>query len=89
MEKKSVRTFVFVYLALMVLLALTVGSSFLHLGNFNVFVNLAIAAIKAGLVAAFFMELRTAPAVVRLAALTGLFWLALLLGLSLNDFLTR
>ncbi|HET6628155.1 MAG TPA: cytochrome C oxidase subunit IV family protein [Woeseiaceae bacterium] len=89
MEKQTVRSFVFVYLALIGLLALTVGSSFLELGRLNVFVNLAIAAIKAGLVAAFFMELRAAQAVVRLAALAGLFWLALLLGLSLADFLTR
>ncbi|CAN5255984.1 hypothetical protein BH24PSE2_BH24PSE2_08050 [soil metagenome] len=46
-------------------------------------------AAEAGLIAVFFMELRGASALVRLAALAGLFWLMLLVGLTLNDFLTR
>ena len=87
MEKA--RTYLLIGAALWGLLALTVLAHFSHLGPFSLVVSLAIAIAKAGLVAAVFMHLRRGDAIARLFAATGLFWLVLLMGLTLSDFLTR
>jgi cytochrome c oxidase subunit 4 len=55
----SVRGYVFVYFALVAGTILTVWASFIHFGSpeINIAVALVIAAVKAGLVAAYFMHL--------------------------------
>ena len=78
-----------VFLGLMALLALTVVGHELPLGGIKPAVGLGIAAVKAMLVAWFFMELRAQPPMVRLFAGAGLLWLAILIALTLNDYLTR
>ncbi len=78
-----------VWLALLALLAATAASSFVPLGGWNSALNLAIAAVKALLVALFFMHLSSAGALLRLAAVAALLWLALLFGLSWTDYGTR
>lgn len=50
---------------------------------------LAIAAVKVLLVALFFMHLTTSSAVIRVYAVTALFALGLLFGLTLTDYRTR
>jgi cytochrome c oxidase subunit 4 len=83
-------TFLFVYLALLCLLALTIGSAqLLQLGAVKPFVNLGIAAIKAALIAWFFMHVREGSGLVRLFSVAALFWLMILFGLGLSDWLTR
>lgn len=74
---------------LMLLLALTVGLSFLDLGRFGFVAALAVAAAKALLVAYVFMELGRGVDAVRLAASAGLVWFALLLAGALADLATR
>ncbi|HEX5507667.1 MAG TPA: cytochrome C oxidase subunit IV family protein [Pseudolabrys sp.] len=78
-----------IWAALMVLLALTVGSAFVPLGTFNIAINLAIACIKATLVALFFMKLNRSSSLLRLAAVAGLFWFILMFLLTGGDYLTR
>jgi cytochrome c oxidase subunit IV len=85
----AARTYVLVWLGLITLLLLTLGSAYLPLGWLNGVVNLAIAAAKALLVMIFFMHLRSSHYLLRLAAAAGFFWLAILIGLSLSDFLAR
>jgi cytochrome c oxidase subunit 4 len=85
----SARSYVVVWLALICLLLLTLGSAYVPLGPLNSAINLAIAVAKALLVAFFFMHLRSAHYVLRIAAMAGFFWLAILIGLSLTDFATR
>ncbi|HEX6006201.1 MAG TPA: cytochrome C oxidase subunit IV family protein [Burkholderiales bacterium] len=75
--------------ALMALLTLTTASAFVQLGAWNSVINLVVAAVKALLVALFFMHLRRAPGLTRLVAAIALFMLALLFGLSGSDYLTR
>lgn len=77
------------WIALLVLLGLTVALAYRPLASFNFPVAMTIAAIKAGLVAAIFMELRHKGGLVRAFAGAGFFWLAILLWLGLMDFLTR
>ncbi|HEX8989793.1 MAG TPA: cytochrome C oxidase subunit IV family protein [Rhodocyclaceae bacterium] len=74
---------------LLLLLALTTASAYVPMGAWNGIANLAIAAAKAGLVAFFFMHLREAAAIVRLAAGVALLMLAIFLTLSSVDYLTR
>ena len=89
MKVASLRTYFGTWLALMGLFALTLASSFVPLGGFNTALNVAIAVAKAGLVAVIFMKLRMSSALVRLAAVAGVAWLMILIGLSLTDVLSR
>ena len=51
-------TYVKIFVALVFLTLLTVGLSRIHLGDWNFFIAVVVATIKAGLVAAFFMHLK-------------------------------
>jgi cytochrome c oxidase subunit 4 len=75
--------------ALMILLALTYGAAQIDLGPFNVVVALAIAFTKAILVVLFFMEVKWSSRLTWVVAAAGVLWLALLIGGTLDDFLTR
>jgi cytochrome c oxidase subunit 4 len=83
------RLFVQVWVALIVLLALTVGATFLPIGPLKPAVNMAIAFGKAGLIFWFYMHLREEPGLVRLSALGGGVWLLILLMFVTADYLTR
>ena len=82
-------TYVFTWIALMLFLALTCASSYFPMGEWNTAANMAISCAKALLIAVFFMHLRDAGALLRIAALTGVVWLAILFGLSWSDYATR
>jgi cytochrome c oxidase subunit 4 len=82
-------TYVLTWLALMAFLALTLGSAYLPMDAWNSVANLGISCAKALLIAVFFMHLRSAGALLRIVAFTGLLWLALLFGLSWTDFGAR
>ena len=76
-------------LALMVLLALTISIAYIDLGPYNIVIALAIAAIKASLVAYFFMHIRTSSRLTWTVAIGGFFWLFILFSLTFSDFLSR
>lgn len=78
-----------VWAALLGLLGLTFEAAYLPLGAFNTVAGLAIATVKAGLVALLFMGLRRSDALIRLAAGAGFFWLVVLFALTLSDVLSR
>lgn len=80
---------ILVWATLLVLLLLSFASAWLRLGIWNGVIGLGIAAVKALLVALFFMRLRHASAMPRIAAATALLTLALLFGLSAADYATR
>jgi cytochrome c oxidase subunit IV len=75
--------------ALLCLLALTTGLAFVPLGTGNLFVALAIAVCKAGLVLLFFMELKFSSALVRVFAGAGFFWLLIMIALTTADYTHR
>ena len=85
----SMRTYRKVAIALFALMAATILVAQLHLGSLSLVFALAIAGAKALLVALFFMHLRHGSPVSRLFAGAGLFWLAILLGFTLGDFVSR
>ena len=75
--------------ALLALLALTVGSSFIGMAQWNLVTNLVIAAAKAAIVLVWFMRIGRSGISTRLAAAAGVAWLLVLIGLSMTDFLWR
>ena len=85
----TVKMFVAVWAALLVLTATTVYVATLELGPLNAIVALSIATIKALLVLLFFMELRYSTALTKVAVVAAVFFLMLLAGLTLSDYLTR
>lgn len=85
----GVRTYVFVFLALMVGTALTVAAAFMELGTANDVVALTIAVTKAVLVVLFFMHVRHSARMTKLSIVAGFLWLAILIGLTLSDYLSR
>lgn len=78
-----------VWACLVVLLGITVGTSFLNLGTWNMMVNLGIAVVKALLVAVFFMHLGRAHALLRLASAVPVAILAILFVLAHGDYASR
>ena len=83
------RTYIFVWIALMILTVLTATVSTINLGQFSGPVALAIASIKALLVAMFFMHLRWSGSMMRIVVCAAIFWLAIMISLTLGDILTR
>jgi cytochrome c oxidase subunit 4 len=89
MKTTPLRRYVATWLGLLVLLAITCGSSFVPMGRYNLIVNLAVAVVKALLVVVVFMRLfRSAPMVI-VVAMIAAFDLAILVCLTLPDFVVR
>jgi cytochrome c oxidase subunit 4 len=83
------RVYLTIFAALLVLTATTTAVAFVDLGVMNVVVMLAIAVVKATLVILFFMHVRYSPRLTWVVAASGFVWFALLVGLTLSDYLTR
>ena len=73
----------------MVLTATTTAVSFVDLGPWNTVVALAIAFLKATLVVLFFMHVKYSPRLTQITVGGGLLWLAILILITLSDFMTR
>ncbi|KMO33442.1 hypothetical protein VQ02_20815 [Methylobacterium variabile] len=78
-----------VWAALMALLALSAWAAYWPYGRIDTAVGFGIAGAKTVLVALVFMQLKRAGALVRLVATCGLFWAAILFTLTLADVLSR
>jgi cytochrome c oxidase subunit 4 len=93
-----VGTYVLVFVALLCLTALTTGVAYidlgmLHIGRASIDLNtvaaLAIAVTKMMLVVLFFMHVKYATGMTRIVVVAGIFWLGILISLTLADELTR
>ena len=85
----SMGMYLVVYLALMALLAATVGAAYLHLGNFTIVAAVGIAVVKATLIILYFMHIRFGGRNLWVFAVVGFLWLAILLTLGMTDYLSR
>ena len=83
------RSYLLTWAALLALLAATFTLAHFDLGAMSPVASLAIAAVKALLVALVFMNLRRSPALVVLFAVVAIFALAVLFTLSGTDYATR
>ena len=85
----SIRTYIAVFVALMVLTASTIISAHIDLGAGNFVVALVIAFVKATLVVTYFMHLRYGTLMSRAVLIAGIFAVLLLMGLTFDDVRTR
>jgi cytochrome c oxidase subunit IV len=84
-----VRTYVAVFVALLVLTGVTYLVATQDFGWLNTPIALAVALGKASLVVIYFMGLRYNTPLTKVVAVAGFFWLTIMFGLTLNDYLTR
>jgi cytochrome c oxidase subunit 4 len=85
----SPKIYVAVFAILLLMTGTTTAVSFADLGPWNTVVALAIAVFKATLVVLFFMHIKYSRPLMRTVIFGGLFWLAILLLITLSDFMTR
>jgi cytochrome c oxidase subunit 4 len=85
----SVKLYIGVFLALMVLTALTVAAAFVDLGLLNTFVALGIAVTKATLVILFFMHVKYSSRLTWLVVASGFVFLAIMLAFTMADIVSR
>jgi len=81
--------YVMVFLALIVGTGLTVAAAEVDLGPLNNIVMLLIACTKAALVVLFFMHVRWSTRLTWVVAASGFFWLLIMFGLTMTDYLSR
>ncbi len=68
---------------------LTVQIAVFDLGELNTIAALTIAAFKGSLVVLFFMHVKDSPRLTWAVAVSGIFWLMILLALTMGDYMTR
>jgi cytochrome c oxidase subunit IV len=83
------KIYVAIFLSLMVGTALTVWAAFQNFGPWNIVIALGIASIKASLVVLYFMHARYSVNRTKLVIICAVFWLGIMLALTLSDYTTR
>jgi cytochrome c oxidase subunit 4 len=85
----SKKTYVLIWVALMILLLLTWGLAKLNLGLANTVAAMLIAIVKMLLVILFFMHVRYNSKLTWIFAGAGFVWFLIMVVLTMNDYLTR
>lgn len=89
----SPKIYILIFVTLMILTLTTVYAATVdlnqHLAGLNVIVALVIATCKATLVILFFMHAYFSAKRTQLIIICGVFWLAVMLSLTLGDYATR
>lgn len=84
------KLYVTIWITLLCLTVITAAVSFVDIGPLNTVVALVIATFKALLVVLFFMHVKyTSEKFTKMVVVAAIFWLLLLLGLSMADYATR
>jgi cytochrome c oxidase subunit 4 len=83
------KVYIGIFLTLMVMTGVTVAVAYVNLGEMNKVVALGIASFKATLVVLYFMHVKYQSRLTRLVVVTGFFFLAILLGLTMVDYSSR
>jgi cytochrome c oxidase subunit 4 len=84
-----VRVYLAVFAALLTLTALTIWVAFHDFGSWNAPMAMGIAVIKGTLVVLFFMHLRYSSRLTQIVVVAGFFWLLILFGFGMSDYLSR
>ena len=85
----SPKIYLAIFTTLMAGTGMTVWAAFQNFGKFNIVIALAIATIKATLAVLYFMHARYSPKRTQLVIVCSVFWLAIMLSLTLADYNTR
>ena len=84
------KTYYAIWILLLILTGVTAWVSRIDLGPLNTIVALVIATSKALIVTLFFMHVKyTSEKMTKVVIFSALFWLLILLALSMTDYLTR
>ena len=85
----GVRSLVLIWLALVILLSMSVAGSFAFTGPVNILVSFGTATIKGALILWFYMHLKEESGLSRIMAVAAIAWLLILFLLTSADYLTR
>ena len=85
----SPKIYIVIFASLMLGTGITVWAAFQNFHQFNIVIALVIATIKATLVVLYFMHARYSPKRTQLVIVCSVFWLAIMLALTLSDYDTR
>ena len=85
----SPKIYIVIFLTLMAGTSITVWAAYQNFGIFNIVIALGIATFKATLVVLYFMHARYSPRRTQLVIVCSIFWLAIMLALTLVDYDTR
>ena len=89
-EHTTKRTYYIVFAALMALLVITVGATYIPWGSrISIVIAMAIAIVKATLVVLYFMHVRGSSRLTKVFVVAGLAWLSILMGMTLIEYHTR
>ncbi len=83
------RIYYLIFSILMLCTGLTIAVAFVDLGRLNIVAALAIAGFKATLVVLFFMHVKYGTRLTWAVVAGSVFWLAILIVLTMGDYLTR
>ena len=84
-----VRTYVTIFLALLVLTAATYLVATQDFGWMNTPIALAVALLKASLVVIYFMGVRYNTPLTKVVVVAGFFWLLIMFTLTMGDYVSR
>jgi cytochrome c oxidase subunit 4 len=85
----SRKLYLLIFAALMVLTVVTVLAAQRDFGRLNDIIAMAIAVTKATLVVLFFMHVRYSSRLTKVVVVSGFFWLAIFVVLTMSDYLSR
>jgi cytochrome c oxidase subunit 4 len=85
----SLRTYIAVFISLLVGTGLTVLAASVDMGWLNTPIALAIAVVKATLVILFFMHVRYSSRLTQIIIAASLLWLAIMVTFTLSDYFFR
>lgn len=85
----TIKSYLAIFFALMILTAITVWVSFIDLGYLNTFVALSVACLKAFLVITFFMHVNHSEKLIWLFIGVAVYWLGIMLLFTFADYATR
>ena len=83
------RTYLLVWLGLIIGTVVTYFAALQDFGWMNTPIALSIAFAKASLVVIYFMGVRYNTPLTKVVVVAGLFWLLIMFGLTMGDYLTR
>jgi cytochrome c oxidase subunit IV len=83
------RVYYAVFTTLIALTGITVAVAYIDLGPINAVAAIVIACFKAMIVVLYFMHVKFGTRLVKLTVIAGLYWMGILMTLTLSDYLTR
>ena len=89
-EHTTKRTYYIVFAALMLLLVITVGATYIPWGSrISIVIAMAVAITKAVLVVLYFMHVKGSSGLTKVFVVAGLAWLSILMLMTLIEYHTR